>query len=59
MPVTEAKAVAIERLEQMSRSSTIEFVLIESSTIERPFGWVFFYDSKKHRETGNVLDGSS
>jgi len=32
------------------------FVIIENLTIEKPFGWVFFYDSKKYLETGNVDD---
>jgi Immunity protein 35 len=30
-----------------------ELVLLEDATIERDFGWVFFYDSKRHRETRN------
>ena len=27
-------------------------VLLEQETIERPFGWIFFYESKKFRDTG-------
>jgi hypothetical protein len=26
------------------------------NTIERAFGWVFFYDSKRHVETGDFRD---
>ena len=28
-------------------------VVCDEATIERKFGWVFFYDSKRHRETGD------
>lgn len=28
-------------------------VICDEATIERPFGWVFFYDSKRHLETGD------
>ena len=30
-------------------------VVLEHSTIERPFGWVFFYNSREYVETGNEL----
>lgn len=29
-----------------------ELALLSNSTIERNFGWVFFYDSKEHARTG-------
>lgn len=32
------------------------FVIVETLTIEKPFGWVFFYDSKKYLETANIND---
>jgi hypothetical protein len=28
-------------------------VICDEATIEREFGWVFFYDSKRHRDTGD------
>ena len=28
-----------------------EPVILDQDTIERPFGWVFFYDSRRHQET--------
>jgi len=31
-------------------------VLLENRTLERAFGWVFFYDSKRHAETGSIRD---
>ena len=30
------------------------FVIVEGLTIEKAFGWVFFYDSKKYLETRNI-----
>jgi len=32
------------------------FVIVENLTIEKPFGWVFFYDSKRYLETRNIND---
>jgi hypothetical protein len=29
------------------------WVILDEHTIERGWGWVFFYDSRRHRETGN------
>jgi hypothetical protein len=29
------------------------FVILDEHTIERSWGWVFFYDSRKHHETGD------
>lgn len=40
-----------KRLHELS-SIADPFVLIEVSTIERPFGWVFFYNSKNFLTTG-------
>ena len=48
---TEAIELVSEKLRQMSAHSD-PFVLVDEDTIERPFGWVFFYNSKKYRDTG-------
>jgi hypothetical protein len=48
---TEAMALVSSRLEQMSTSGD-PYVVVEESTIEKPFGWVFFYNSKKFVDTG-------
>ncbi|AEG00867.1 YrhB domain-containing protein [Methylomonas methanica] len=31
-----------------------EIVLVDSATIERSWGWVFFYTSRKWSETGDI-----
>ncbi|MBC8101698.1 MAG: hypothetical protein H7Z41_03825 [Cytophagales bacterium] len=30
-----------------------DLVIIEEETIETPYGWVFFYTSRRYRETGD------
>ena len=32
------------------------YVIVEKFTIEKHFGWVFFYNSKRYLETGNISD---
>jgi len=31
-------------------------VLVESQTLDRPYGWVFFYQSRAFLESGDMLD---
>jgi len=47
----QALEIVSTKLHQMS-SSDDPFMIVEADTIERPFGWVFFYNSKKFIETG-------
>lgn len=32
-------------------------VVMEDKTLERPFGWVFFYNSRAYVQSGNFRDG--
>lgn len=50
----EAFKIAREFLDKMTSSSseTPEVVIVEEHSIEREFGWVFFYQSKLFLETG-------
>src|ERR1700691_5858897 len=48
---TEALEIVSEKLAQMG-SSADPFVVVDKSTIEKPFGWIFFYNSKRFVETG-------
>jgi hypothetical protein len=32
----------------------LEFVVLDEHTIEKPWGWVFFYSSKRYHETGEI-----
>ena len=33
-----------------------DFVLLDEETIIRPYGWIFYYTTRKHRETGHIMD---
>jgi Immunity protein 35 len=48
---TEALEIVSKRLEQMSTPAD-PFVVVDKNTIEKPFGWVFFYNSRRFVETG-------
>jgi Immunity protein 35 len=48
---SEALELVSKNLEEKS-SEAVQFVVQEESTIEKPWGWIFFYQSKKYLETG-------
>lgn len=50
-----AKALALERINKNYHDPDDSLVLLEDMTISKPYGWVFFYDSKRHTETGSFL----
>lgn len=31
-----------------------KLIILDEKTIERPWGWVFFYDSLQHQESGDI-----
>ena len=53
---SEAEAVASAYLQQASSSTGLELVILDNETLERDFGWVFFYDSKAHIESRSPRD---
>lgn len=52
---SEALELVSKRLEEKS-SEAVRYVVVEGSTIEKPWGWIFFYQSKKYLETGSFAD---
>ena len=34
----------------------VEFAIIDDETIEKEYGWVFFYQTKEYLKTGNMID---
>ena len=52
----EAQDIAIRYLENLETEPGVTLKLIDSETIEKPFGWVFFYNSKKYLETGELRE---
>jgi hypothetical protein len=53
MTKSEAEHRASEYLKAREDEAGCELVLMDQQTLERPFGWVFFYDAKRHLETGD------
>jgi hypothetical protein len=52
---TDAEALVREDLKRI-QSAPYVLAINEAATIERSFGWVFIYNSRKFFETGNLLD---
>jgi len=48
---TEALEIVSKKLSDMDPTGE-PCVVVDSHTIEKPFGWVFFYNTKKFVETG-------
>jgi Immunity protein 35 len=48
---SEALELVSRNLEEKS-SEAVQYVVEEEATIEKPWGWIFFYQSKKYLETG-------
>jgi len=48
MALTKAQAEqrVLDYLRSLHRYADFEVVLLDDDTIEKPFGWVFFWDSK-------------
>ncbi len=53
---SEAEQLAHDYVKTNAAQSGIELVLLDQHTTERDFGWVFFYQSKRHIETGEIRD---
>jgi hypothetical protein len=48
---TEALEIVSKKLQQISTLAD-PFVVVEENTMEKPFAWIFFYNSKKFIDTG-------
>lgn len=56
MNKSEATKIAIKHLASLPISnSEDQYILIDELTLERPYGWVFRYNSKLYVETGNFI----
>src|SRR5690242_17295656 len=54
--MAEARQIALTEINRMYAHPDDSLVIVDEETMERPYGWVFFYDSKRHRETGDIAD---
>ena len=50
-----AVAVARSFISSLKVKGGNDLILVEGKTIEKPFGWVFFYNSKKFLETKDIM----
>jgi|SRR6266849_8392031 len=48
----QAEAIVATRLQAMKLDGGDEAVVLLEETMEEPFGWVFFYQSRRYLETG-------
>jgi hypothetical protein len=46
------RSEALELVSNHLDGKSSDYVVVDESTIEKPFGWIFFYQSKKFLETG-------
>lgn len=51
----QAKQLVQSHLDSWAAENACEVAIIDSATLERSFGWVFFYQSKEYLVTGNFL----
>jgi immunity protein 35 of polymorphic toxin system len=56
MTESEAKKIAIAYLDSATRQSGCEVAIVDSATLEKSYGWIFFYQSKRYLESGNFSD---
>jgi hypothetical protein len=52
----QAKAAVEQHLRSTGAVGDDEVVILDASTIERSYGWVFVYQSKRFLETGDIMD---
>jgi len=50
MELAAAHEIATEYVQRLARTSGLPLALTESATLERDFGWVFFYRSTREDE---------
>ncbi len=50
----QAKQIANNIINGFSSKPERQIVLVEDATIEKPYGWVFFYNSAKYLETNDL-----
>ena len=52
----EAFVIAVNYLQENRSTSRSERVIGEDMIIEKPYGWLFFYQSKRYLETKQFID---
>lgn len=50
----EARAVVAGQLHRRGVGGADGIAIIDSQTIEKPYGWIFFYNSRRYVESGEL-----
>jgi len=56
MEKADAAELVREKLREYETAGSPQLVLLEHKTLTRSFGWVFFYQSRRYVESGDVRD---
>jgi hypothetical protein len=56
MDLASAREAAEKFVTELEHQSGIELMILDDYTRELESGWVFFWDSKKHVESGSISD---
>ena len=56
MTKDEARQIALAHVKAIGRETLLELVILDAHTIEKSYGWVFFYDSQRHVQSGDFRD---
>ena len=56
LSLADARRIARAYLKSIEPEVGLELALLDESTLERSFGWVFFYNSRSFVETTNFSD---
>lgn len=54
LTITEAKAIALVHIARIV-DDDVDPVIRDNLSIAKPYGWVFFYNSREYVETGNRM----
>jgi len=52
----DARRIAVRYVEETSKRGGVDLEIVDSSTREEEFGWVFFYDSSAYLRSGLLSD---
>ncbi|MCL2779532.1 MAG: YrhB family protein [Polyangiaceae bacterium] len=54
MSCEQARTAVLKRIHEEGFKDD-EVAILDSETIEKPYGWIFFFNSRRYVETGNMM----
>ena len=49
----EARQLVEQYLNELAKTASMKLAILDEQTMETDFGWVFFWNSKQYKETGD------